>query len=99
MSASGSYLTLNALRIGRLFVMSTGEPLYGHQIAKQTGVNRDSTYRILRAMRETSLLTSEAECQFDANMAKRQARTLYRLTDAGVFVIKSALTALQIPST
>lgn len=99
MSTNGAYLALNALRVGRLFVMSTGEPLYGHQIAKQSGVNRDTVYSILYGLEEAAILTSRSETLMDAVAEKRPARRLYQLTERGHSLMRSALMSLQMAST
>lgn len=99
MSVPGSYLTLNALKIGRLFVMSTGSAMHGHQIAGAAGVNRQTAYRTLWGMEQTALLSSERETLMDAVATKRPARRLYRMTERGFDVIGTALASLQMAST
>lgn len=89
--------TLAVLRIGRLFLKSGRNGLYGLQIARRLRMSRSTTHSILHKLESDAIIEGKVvKC---ATFPPVAARRVYHLTDAGRDVLKGALSELQLAST
>lgn len=63
-------------------LLDAGEPVYGFELLRSTGLKSGTLYPLLDRLQTNGLLTSEWE-DVDAKIAGRPRRRFYRLTGLG----------------
>ncbi|HMF27084.1 MAG TPA: hypothetical protein VKG24_33905 [Pseudolabrys sp.] len=81
--------TLNALKVARLFLESTGKLRHTYGLSKQTGMPEESARTALRGMKVHGWLTAKSSSR----------RVFYELTETGLKEAKEELKPLQLTAT
>lgn len=79
-------ITLNTLKVAKLFLESTAKPLHGYDIAKRTQLGRAGLYSALDALEAFGWVTSKRELSSVA-----PPRRNYLLTEKGFEEARAAL--------
>ncbi len=93
---NGLQISLNVLRVSRLFLSSTGKRRCGFDVMRTLGIKRSTTYDVLSRLQEAEWLSSMQEPQ---KLDGRPGSRLYQLTPYGVQRASEAFAALQMAST
>jgi DNA-binding PadR family transcriptional regulator len=81
-----------ALKVFRLFVLSTAEHWYGYRISAEMKMPKRNVYEALHRMTDKGWL-EEHEC----NSTSARKTRVYSLNERGLVVAREALTAVQVP--
>ena len=76
-------VSLQTLQLLQVFMENPSRPRYGLELAKRTGLKSGTVYPALGRLEQQGWLTSEVE-DVDPTLAKRPARRIYTLTNAGM---------------
>lgn len=76
-------MTLEVLRISRVFTLDLKRPHYGHELAKAPGIKRWKVYATLEKLETAGWLRSEVESG-DPSEMERPARRVYSITPYGI---------------
>jgi PadR family transcriptional regulator, regulatory protein PadR len=76
-------VSLQTLQLLQVFMEDPSRPRYGLELAKRTGLKSGTVYPALGRLEQEGWLTSEVE-DVDPKLAKRPARRIYTLTNAGM---------------
>jgi DNA-binding PadR family transcriptional regulator len=78
----------------RVFLDDVGRPRYGYELMRLTGFPSGKLYPLLARLEREGWLAKERE-QVDPAVAGRPARSMYRISDAGVRGAGRQLAALS----
>jgi DNA-binding PadR family transcriptional regulator len=76
-------VSLQTLQLLQVFMEDPSRARYGLELAKRTGLKSGTVYPALGRLEQEGWLTSEVE-DVDPKLAKRPARRIYTLTNAGM---------------
>lgn len=87
-------ITFTVLKISRMFLDEPGKKRSGYEIAKVTGLDRDTVYGALHRLENAGWLVSELE-RAKPTVIGRARRRLYLITDRGRQTALARLAQLQ----
>ena len=87
-------INFTVLKISRLFLDAPGKKRSGYEIAKATGIDRDTVYGALHRLEDAGWLVSELE-RTKPTVIGRARRRLYLITDLGSRTARESLAQLQ----
>ncbi len=76
-------VSLQTLQLLQVFMEDPSQPRYGLELAKRTGLKSGTVYPALGRLEQDGWLTSAVE-DVDPKAARRPARRIYTLTNAGM---------------
>lgn len=87
-------LTLEVLRISRVFTLDSKRPRHGYELAKSPGIKRWKVYATLEKLEDAGWLRSEVETGYPSEM-ERPARRVYSITPYGIAEAEKAWSILM----
>ena len=87
-------LTPKMARVLKVFLEDPGQPRYGFELMRRTGLASGSLYPMLARLEEAGLLTSGKE-DIDPHAEGRPPRRHYTITGAAVTAVRIQLAALS----
>lgn len=87
-------INFTVLKISRLFLDAPGKKRSGYEIAKETGLDRDTVYGALHRLENAGWLVSELE-RAKPTIIGRACRRLYLITGHGQKTARDSLAQLQ----